>query len=337
LRLEFVPGSLIGENGLPMDSAQIGISIVPPELVRDMMPPGVTRHGFDITIQAPGVAAFTTPLPISFPNDVGLAPGTKANLLSFDHTTGRLEVRGSMTVSEDGTMVVSDPGTGITQPGWHWWINMSTGSAGSAPPPPPLSGNSSPQVIDVILPIIFGEGPTTFPTISFTPPVSHQYRAISISVDGPLSSFMKPTGTLPADDVGFVVTPGTSGQQLSLVPLSYVEMLRAPQGITSIDTNLLFGSKISVTEVEYDDPAAPASTTVTNYYLYRFVNATDPHHDQVLEFRRRISASAVLDSIQNKEYRVPYRDLFTAAVSRHLGAARRFLSFPDDYRSQSSF
>ena len=45
-----------------MINGQVGISTVPPELVRDMLPPGVLQHTFDITIQAPGVAAFNTPL-----------------------------------------------------------------------------------------------------------------------------------------------------------------------------------------------------------------------------------------------------------------------------------
>ena len=42
---------------------QVGISMVPPELVRDMLPPGVLQHTFDITIQAPGVDASPRPWP----------------------------------------------------------------------------------------------------------------------------------------------------------------------------------------------------------------------------------------------------------------------------------
>src|ERR1041385_4014384 len=47
-------------GGTSPDNVQIGIATVAPQLVKDMLPPGVLQHTFDITIQAPGVAAFTT-------------------------------------------------------------------------------------------------------------------------------------------------------------------------------------------------------------------------------------------------------------------------------------
>jgi|CXWL01.1.fsa_nt_gi hypothetical protein len=121
LTLEVQPGSLIGPDGqvLTGSAAQVGISTVPPELVRDMLPPGLLQHTFDITIQAPDAAAFTTPLQMTFPNVFNAAPGTKLNFLSFDHTTGRLVVEGTATVSADGLSVTTDPDTGITKPGWH--------------------------------------------------------------------------------------------------------------------------------------------------------------------------------------------------------------------------
>ncbi|MEQ1731186.1 MAG: Ig-like domain-containing protein, partial [Vicinamibacterales bacterium] len=62
LTLEIQPGSLIGPDGQPLINGQVGISTVPPELVRDMLPPGLLQHTFDITIQAPDAAAFNTPL-----------------------------------------------------------------------------------------------------------------------------------------------------------------------------------------------------------------------------------------------------------------------------------
>jgi hypothetical protein len=119
LKLVVQPGSMVDANGNPVANAQVGISTVPPELVLDMLPAGVLQHTFDITIQAPGVAAFTTPLQISFPNVFKAAPGTQMNFLSFDHTTGRLVIEGTATVSADGLTVTTDPGQGITKPGWH--------------------------------------------------------------------------------------------------------------------------------------------------------------------------------------------------------------------------
>ena len=119
LSIEIAPDSFIGPDGRPLTSGQVGISTVPAELVRDMLPPGVLQHTFDITIQAPGIAMFATPAPMSFPNVFNASPGTKLNFLSFDHTTGRLVIEGTATVSADGARVRTDPGTGVTHPGWH--------------------------------------------------------------------------------------------------------------------------------------------------------------------------------------------------------------------------
>ncbi len=119
LELDVQPNSIIGMDGQPLANAQVGISTVPPELVRDMLPTGLMQHSFDITIQAPDAAVFSAPLQINFPNVFNAEPGTKLNFLSFDHTTGRLVIEGTATVSEDGLSVVTDPDTGITKPGWH--------------------------------------------------------------------------------------------------------------------------------------------------------------------------------------------------------------------------
>jgi hypothetical protein len=119
LKLTVMPNSAIGMNGTPMSSFQVGISTVPPQIVMDMLPPGVMQHTFDITIQAPGVATFSTPAQLTFPNVFHAAPGSQLDVLSFDHTTGRLVIDGTATVTADGMTVVTDPGTGVTQPGWH--------------------------------------------------------------------------------------------------------------------------------------------------------------------------------------------------------------------------
>jgi hypothetical protein len=128
--------SLVGMNGQPMSSGQVGISVVPPELVKDMLPPGVLQHTFDITVQAPGVATFTQPAQMTFPNVFGTnaPPGTKLSFLSFDHTTGRLVIEGTATVSANGLYVTTDPGTGVTHPGWH---GLAPPGQPWSPPPPP--------------------------------------------------------------------------------------------------------------------------------------------------------------------------------------------------------
>ena len=142
LTIEIQPGSLIGVDGQPLASGQVGISTVPPELVRDMLPPGLMQHTFDITVQAPGISNFATPAPMTFPNVFNAAPGTQLNFLSFDHTTGRLVIEGTATVSVDGMTVTTDPDTGITHPGWHGVTpaGSPTGGNPGEPCPSPNDG-----------------------------------------------------------------------------------------------------------------------------------------------------------------------------------------------------
>ncbi len=119
LSIEVQPGSLRDQQGNLLGTGQVGISTVPPELVREMLPPGLLQHTFDITVQAPGISNFSAPAPMTFPNTFAAPAGTQLNFLSFDHTTGRLVIEGTATVSADGSSVRTDPGTGITHPGWH--------------------------------------------------------------------------------------------------------------------------------------------------------------------------------------------------------------------------
>ena len=126
LSLTVQPNSLVDENGNPVPNARMGISPVPASIVNDMLPAGLQSHTFDITIQAPGGAVLTQPASMTAPNVFGLAPGEKTYVLSFDHTTGRLVVDGTATVSADGQTVTTDPGTGVLAPGWHGFTDKRT-------------------------------------------------------------------------------------------------------------------------------------------------------------------------------------------------------------------
>jgi hypothetical protein len=101
-----------------------------------------------ITVQTDGPQNFDQPVPVKFPNlpspDTGkkLAPGEKSALWSFDHDKGIWEIVGPMTVSADGLYLVSDPGVGIRQPGWH---GGSPGTGGGGPSPGPRKSPSPPR------------------------------------------------------------------------------------------------------------------------------------------------------------------------------------------------
>jgi hypothetical protein len=94
----------------------------------DKMPmaPGFGQQPrFIVTIQPPGVH-FDPPAAISFPNVDGYAPGEVTEMYSFDHDLGQFVSIGTASVSQDGTILRSDPGVGIIKGGWH---------CGGNPPP----------------------------------------------------------------------------------------------------------------------------------------------------------------------------------------------------------
>ena len=129
------PDSLVGMDGQKMSSGMVGFSTVAPALIRGMLPQGVMQLATTLTIQAPGVATFSTPLQVTFANVYGAAPGSQLDVYSFNHTTGLLEITGTATVSADGKTVTTDPGSGITHPGWFGVTppgSQSSGGGGSS-------------------------------------------------------------------------------------------------------------------------------------------------------------------------------------------------------------
>jgi hypothetical protein len=111
-----------GETG--SRGGTVGIAPVPSDRLPEPLPPGLT-HTIDISIQSDGGNNFDRPVPVRFPNlpdpvtGKKLPPGAKSALWSFNHDTARWEIQGPMTVTEDGNFVISDPGVGVKQPGWH--------------------------------------------------------------------------------------------------------------------------------------------------------------------------------------------------------------------------
>jgi hypothetical protein len=78
------------------------------------MPDGVAPP-FAWTLQ-PGGATFDPPVRVEYPNMSGLAPGSIAYFLSFNHDTERFEIVSSGSVTDDGSTIVTDPGSGRSWP-----------------------------------------------------------------------------------------------------------------------------------------------------------------------------------------------------------------------------
>ena len=302
LTLDVLPGSLIGPDGLPLPNADIGISTVPPELVVDMLPPGVLQHTFDITVQALGVANFSLPAPFTAPNVFNADPGTQLNFLSFDHTTGLLVIEGTGTVTPDGSQVVSDPGVGITRPGWHGWTppGTCTGSGGPPPPPPPPDPDEvvtehAPQNLNFITgsadwagfpgftwnspPLPPGSDPPPPPPPGGCgiPPHSDAdgatpFVAVFIAIDGPLTNYAKKGATgLPLQSQAFTLVAGTNEtKRFDFFSKTYDEMFGA-NGFKKLFRDQLYGAEVKITVIR-QDAAGNRTRDIQTFRSYRWVS-----------------------------------------------------------------
>lgn len=119
LSMTIKAGSMRRANGTfpsPADPAIVALNQVDFDKVPMPMPDGADPV-LAWTLQ-PGGATFDPPVAITYPNTAGLAPLAAAFFLSFDHDTGQFEIVATGAVSADGSVVVSDPGSGITVAGW---------------------------------------------------------------------------------------------------------------------------------------------------------------------------------------------------------------------------
>jgi hypothetical protein len=113
--LKIMPGSATFPGG-----GRIGtVSVTLVHADKMPMPPGFGQQPrFIVTIQPPGVH-FDPPAAMTLPNVDGLAPGEVTEMYSFDHDLGQFVAIGTGSVSEDGSIIRSDPGIGIIKGGWH--------------------------------------------------------------------------------------------------------------------------------------------------------------------------------------------------------------------------
>ena len=120
--LKIAPNSVLFPDGTR--SGLISVTVVHPDKMPD--PPSFGQQPrFLVSIQ-PANAIFNPPAPMSIPNLDGLPPGQKTDMYSYDHDMGRFVSIGTGTVSNDGTVISSDPGGGVIKAGWHCGGNPAT-------------------------------------------------------------------------------------------------------------------------------------------------------------------------------------------------------------------
>ena len=113
--LQIAPGSVTFPGG--GRSGVVSVTVVHNDKV-PMVPNFGQQPRFIVTIQPAG-ARFDPPAPLQLPNVDGLAPGQVVDMYSFDHDLGHFVSIGPATVSNDGTVLRSNPGVGIVKAGWH--------------------------------------------------------------------------------------------------------------------------------------------------------------------------------------------------------------------------
>lgn len=122
LTLEVAPGSVTFPDG--SRSGVVSVTLVHSDHIP--MPPNFGQQPRIIVTIQPANAHFDPPARFTLPNVDGLAPGEVTEMYSFDHDLGSFVSIGPATVSDDGAVLVSNPGVGIVKAGWHCGGNPSS-------------------------------------------------------------------------------------------------------------------------------------------------------------------------------------------------------------------
>ena len=122
------------------DGSRVGPLVVSPVHADrlPMVPPGgnSTFMSPAWTIQPSGTR-FDPPIEVRIANSQNLKPGQTSDIYQWDHDLATFVPMGRATVSDDGSQLVTDPGSGITKAGWG-------GPPPPPPPPPPDCGKGGP-------------------------------------------------------------------------------------------------------------------------------------------------------------------------------------------------
>jgi uncharacterized Zn-binding protein involved in type VI secretion len=113
--LDIAPGSVIFPDGTR--TGVVSVTVVHNDKV-PMVPNFGQQPLLIVTIQPAG-ARFDPPARLTLPNVEGLKPGEVTEMYSFDHDLGSFVSIGPATVSDDGSVIVANPGVGVVKAGWH--------------------------------------------------------------------------------------------------------------------------------------------------------------------------------------------------------------------------
>lgn len=110
----------IKANTFP-DGSRVGTVIVSP-VTADKLPMAPPAGGATFGVPAwtiqPAGTRFDPPIKVTLPNAGGYPAGDNLPIVQWDHDLGQYVAMGRATVSEDGAVLVTDSGSGLTKAGW---------------------------------------------------------------------------------------------------------------------------------------------------------------------------------------------------------------------------
>jgi hypothetical protein len=113
--LDVKAGSVTFPDG--SKNGRLSVTVVNNEKV-PMAPPNGMQPRFIVTIQPTGTK-FDPPARLTLPNTDAYKPGAEMEMFSYDHDLEEFVTIGWGTVSEDGSVLRSNPGVGVVKAGWH--------------------------------------------------------------------------------------------------------------------------------------------------------------------------------------------------------------------------
>lgn len=114
-KMYVAPGQAHFANGT--NTGRLYVAAVPADRIPMPVAGGKSSRFFD-TIQPLNVT-FNPPAQVSFPNADNLPPGTVTDIFTLSYSSGTFIRTGRGQVAEDGVIINSLSGEGITQGGWH--------------------------------------------------------------------------------------------------------------------------------------------------------------------------------------------------------------------------
>jgi len=233
---------LAGSATFPDGSHTGLVSVTPVHADKIPMAPGSgMQPRFIVTVQPAG-AHFDPPAPVTFPNVDGLPAGAVTEMFSFDHDLGEFVSIGTGTVSEDGTVVASDPGFGIVKAGWH----CSAPQSGS--------GASATVNVDITTegPVILQEGDQKLIAASGGPPRDAEY---SWRIGSSSIASLDPSGSGLCPDSTSCNTTATGGSSFGRTTAT-VTIVCTTTGATDSDEIEVVVPEVEIEAeaIDQDDP-----------------------------------------------------------------------------------